>query len=100
MEAFCGNEGEILVSAFKDDICFEVTVEPNRTFVISIERGDDRISFDEGRSLVDVEAKLREVMRQKWISSVGFGQITGTRAKIAGQALHLGTGQALVEAHP
>ncbi len=99
LEAFCGNEGEVLISAVDGSFCLEVTVETNGTFTVSVEQGDARISFEEGLFFQEIDAKLREVVQQRWISSVGFAQTIGVPVVKGGPVLPLRTGQVLAAAH-
>ena len=90
-DVFSGNEGEILISAILADCCFEVTVEIDGTNTVSIEVQDKQVYYAKNLSLDQVEKKLREVVLDKWISSVGFVLTTGTRASTAGRVLRFET---------
>lgn len=72
IDAFPGQSGEILVSAIRDDFCFEVTVEPNLALSVAFERGEDLIFAYDKLSIETAKAKLFEAVREIWISSVGF----------------------------
>lgn len=80
LDAFPGDNGEILVSGINGEFCFEVTVECDLSFSITFERGLRLVSSFERLTHEKALGKLLEAVRDVWISTVGFIRHSSTPA--------------------
>lgn len=86
-EIFSGNDGEVLISSFRQTLCFEVTIEPDGVYSVNVEIAGVRVLFDEQVGPAKVLERLNDAMRLQWISSGGFVPVGGATGNSAGRVL-------------
>lgn len=67
--AFLGLDGEIRVTAYHDDLYFELTIEPNEQITFLLEKNDKEINCEENISLDKACQYIKERRESLWNSS-------------------------------
>ncbi len=87
--AFLGLDGEIRVTAYHDDIYFELTIEPNGQITFLLEKDDQEMSYEESISLDKALQYIKERREMIWSSSALSTSTTTIPIKNASPALPL-----------
>ena len=101
VEAFPGDDGEILVSGIERDFTFELIVENDRSLTVSFSNDEGSVSVEIARASRDAVMKaLQEASVRLWTASGGLRVTSSTNGRIGSPGSPSGTRPELAAAYP
>jgi hypothetical protein len=68
-DAYPGDDGSVMVSAYALPDYFDFDVKPSGRITVAHARGDDDLSYQEGLSMEEAQRKIKEFAIQQWHTS-------------------------------
>lgn len=92
-DAFAGEDGQVLVSAYMDEYCLEITIETDHSFTVSCDfQGSSKFfepDLSEAVALNELRQLATEIVKEECATFVWSASNTTTTATVSSKALHL-----------